>query len=120
MAGKRNFPNLETTLLDWPWVLVRLRCHYCDKSRDARLAFLARKFGDLTTIGEIISIWRTPCAFSPEGENRKPQKYSVTGKCGAYAIDMEGGPPPNLPPKVGGLRIVADNSVRMPPRRKAG
>lgn len=120
MAGRRDFPNLETTLLHWPWVLVRLRCYYCARSRDCRLAGLASEYGDLTTIGQVISLWRSPCPFSPEGEFRKPQKYSATGKCGAYALDLAGGPPPHLPPKMGGLRVVAPNGELVPPRRKAG
>lgn len=89
-------PNEDTALLDFPWVVVRFRCHFCKRSKDARLAGLARDFGEHTTLGLLLSEFVRRCRWDPQDPARKPQKYGM--KCGAYMPDIGRVGPPDLPP----------------------
>jgi transposase-like protein len=44
-------------LRDYPWIIVRFRCHHCERSRNARLAILAARFGPNTMIEELLRIF---------------------------------------------------------------
>lgn len=119
-------PNEETSLLDFPWVVVRFRCQFCRRSRDARLATLAWLYGEHATLRWLLSEFRKPCAWSPAALERKPQKYGR--KCGAYCPDIGRHGPPDLPPSMSGLTLIEggkddqlpERPAREPRRKKVG
>ena len=79
-------PNDQTALRDFPWVVVRFRCHYCQRAGNYRLASLAWRFGENTTLAIILSKFTSLCPWDPHNPARKPQKYGM--KCGAYCPDI--------------------------------
>ncbi|MBA4220897.1 MAG: hypothetical protein C0458_09245 [Methylobacterium sp.] len=97
-------PNEDTSLLDFPWVIVRFRCHFCRRRKDARLAGLASDFGEHTTLKLLLSAFVRRCAWDPTNPARKPQKYGR--KCGAYLMDIGRTSPPDLPPSMAGLTLI--------------
>lgn len=97
-------PNEETSLIDFPWVVVRFRCQFCKRSRDARLAGLAWLYGENATLKWLLAEFRKPCAWNPLNPERKPQKYGR--KCGAYCMDIGRTSPPVLPPSMSGLTLI--------------
>ena len=97
-------PNEETSLLDYPWVVVRFRCHFCRRRKDARLAGLASDFGEHTTLKLLLSAFIRRCAWDPSNPARKPQKSGR--KCGAYLMDIGRTSPPDLPPSMSGLTVI--------------
>ncbi len=97
-------PDHDTTLLHYPWVLIRFRCHYCERAIDARLASCVAKFGLRATLGELIDRFVAGCAWDPKSTLRKPQKYGH--KCGAYCPDLGRSGPPDLPPGLRQLRVI--------------
>lgn len=119
-------PNEDTSLLDFPWVVVRFRCHFCTRSKDARLAGLAWLYGENATLKLLLSVFRAPCAWNPANLDRKPQKYGR--KCGAYCMDIGRTSPPDLPPSMSGLTLIeggkddqlAAGSPPGPKRRRVG
>jgi hypothetical protein len=119
-------PNEDTSLLDFPWVVVRFRCHFCTRSKDARLAGLAWLYGEHATLRWLLGQFRKPCAWNPASPDRKPQKYGR--KCGAYCMDIGRTSPPDLPPSMSGLTLIeggkdeqlAAGSPPGPKRRRVG
>ncbi len=97
-------PNQDTTLLHYPWVVIRFRCHYCERSIDARLALCVAKFGLRTTLRELVDRFVAGCAWDPASVLKKPQKYGH--KCGAYCPDLGRPGPPDLPPVLRKLRVI--------------
>ncbi len=97
-------PDLSTTLHDYPWVVLRFRCHYCARNRDVRLAVLAARFGQAVRLGDLLSLFIDRCPWNPRSTLRKPQKYGH--KCGAYCPDLGRAGPPDLPPSLSGLAII--------------
>jgi hypothetical protein len=109
----RGPPDEDTTLLHYPWVVIRLRCHYCERLADARLAACVARFGTRATLGELLDRFVAGCAWDPHSVLRKPQKYGH--KCGAYCPDIGRSGPPDLPPALAGLRIIdGGKDSRMP------
>ncbi|MCV9937707.1 hypothetical protein OIU35_15235 [Boseaceae bacterium BT-24-1] len=119
-------PNEDTSLLDFPWVVVRFRCHFCTRSKDARLAGLAWLYGENATLNWLLAEFRKPCAWNPANLERKPQKYGR--KCGAYCMDIGRTSPPDLPPSMSGLTLIeggkddqlGTESTPGPKRRRIG
>lgn len=104
----------ETTLLrDYPWVLVRFRCHFCQRAGDARLAVLAARYGPSTMVGELLRIFMGRCDWSSFNPAYKPQKYGM--KCGGYMPDLGRIGPPDLPPALRGLKLVEGGKGDMLP-----
>lgn len=84
----------------YPYVVVRIGCHYCDRRGAYRLARLAAKFGPDIDIQDMLRRVAFDCS------HWKPNSRWPEG-CGAYYIDLEGPrPPPDLPPSGQGLRVV--------------
>jgi len=54
-------------LRDFPWVVVRLRCYFCRRGGDARLAVLAAKYGPYITMGRLLVEFIDGCAWAPCG-----------------------------------------------------
>ncbi|WP_146170085.1 hypothetical protein [Bosea sp. 124] len=81
---------------EYPYVVVRFRCHVCERGGDARLAVLERKYGPGALIGGLLRIFVSGCPWDPLSPARKPQKYGM--RCGAYLPDLNSGRPPDLPP----------------------
>lgn len=86
---------------DYPWVVVRVRCHFCKRGGDARLAVLSAKHGPYITMGRLIIEVMKECAWAPWNPARRPQKYGM--KCGLYCLDLRRPDPPDLPPGMRGL-----------------
>lgn len=110
-------PTEATLLRDYPWVVVRFRCHYCRRAGDARLAVLAARYGPSTMIGELLRVFMGRCAWSSFNLAYKPQKYGM--KCGGYMPDLNRVGPPDLPPALLGLRLVEGGKDEMLPSEPA-
>lgn len=106
-------PDDDTDLLHWPWVELRLRCHYCARHADVRLAALAAKFGHRITVRSLVTRWIDQCAWSPRNPTRKPQKYGM--KCGGYCPDVLRRGPPDRPPSMAGLVLVEGGKADLLP-----
>lgn len=97
-------PTEATLLRDYPWVVVRVRCHFCKRGGDARLAVLAAKHGPYITMGRLIVETMKECPWAPWNPERRPQKYGM--KCGLYCLDLRRPDPPDLPPGMRGLHLI--------------
>src|SRR5688500_754793 len=86
-------PHEHTSLRDYPYVVVRFRCHVCERGGDSRLALLAWKFGPGMLIGGLLRKFIGGCPWDPHNPARKPQKYGH--RCGAYIPDLVGNRPPD-------------------------
>lgn len=91
-------------LRDFPWVVVRMRCHFCRRGGDARLAVLSAKHGPYITMGRLIVEFMKECAWAPWNPERRPQKYGM--KCGGFCMDLRRPDPPDLPPGMSGLTLI--------------
>jgi len=81
-------------LVDYPWVLVRLRCDVCKRSGSYRLARLAVKYGAEILLDDLIVRLSSDC----------PWRDEPRGNCGARFADMPPNRPPDLP--VQKMRII--------------
>ena len=97
-------PNDQTELRDFPWIVMRFRCHYCQRQADVRLASLAWRYGIYATVSQLIARFRLPCPWRHDNPERKPQKYGM--KCGAYCPDIGRTSPPDWPPPMMGLTLI--------------
>lgn len=96
-------------IVDYPWVMCRVRCHYCRRQGAYRLARLAEKYGAECSIEQMRVLLAGDCPYA--GERYKPQKYAKG--CGPYFPDLEGPPrPPDLPPALGGLEVIEGGKKR--------
>ena len=75
-------------LVDFPFVLVRLRCDVCKRSGAYRLARLAAKFGSEILLEDLLARLSSNCAWrdDPRGSG-----------CGARFFDMPMVRPPDMP-----------------------
>lgn len=73
-------PSYATTLLNWPWVLIRFRCDHCPRRGDAKLAACAARYGEFITIGELLQIFRRSCPNSPEMRERRQQNTASNAR----------------------------------------
>ncbi|MBN9443706.1 hypothetical protein [Bosea sp. (in: a-proteobacteria)] len=104
-------------LRNWPWVVVRMRCHFCRRGGDARLAVLAAKHGPYITMGRLLVEFMKGCAWAPWNPTRRPQKYGR--KCGGYCPDLRRPDPPDLPPCLTGLSLIDGGKADMLPDEPA-
>ncbi len=92
-------------LCEYPWVIVRLGCRFCDRRGQYRLARLAAKFGAEISKDDLLEKLAADCPWRRDPADRQPGKYDA--KCGACFIDLDGPPPPSdMPPGAMGLRVV--------------
>lgn len=98
-------PNEATMLRDYPWVVLRFRCHFCRRAGDARLAVLAARYGPNEVVGTLLNIFKGRCAWSALNPAAySPQKYGR--KCGGYLPDLTRPGPPDWPPAMMGLAVI--------------
>ena len=88
-------PMAIRRLVDYPWVLVRVRCDVCKRAGAYRLARLAVKFGSEILLDDLIIRLSADCAWRDDPR----------GGCGARFSDL----PPRHPPDLsrGRLRVVS-------------
>ncbi|MFC5391603.1 hypothetical protein [Bosea vestrisii] len=110
-APKR--PTLYTVLREYPWILLRFRCHYCERVGDERLADCVAQFGTKAPIGRLLRAFIAACPWDPHSGTRKPQKYGM--KCGAYMPDIGRVGPPDLPPALLEWRLIEGGKADMLP-----
>ncbi|AOO84336.1 hypothetical protein BHK69_09915 [Bosea vaviloviae] len=108
-------PSLDTTLMQYAWVVIRFRCHICKRAGDARLAVCAQRYGANATLGSLLGVFMSRCPYDPHNPARKPQKYSY--RCGAYLPDVMRSGPPDLPPAMMGLTLIEGGKGDMLPAK---
>jgi hypothetical protein len=111
-------PNENTSLRDYPYVVIRFRCHVCERGGDARLAVLAAKYGSHALVGYLLRVFVGRCPWDPLNPARRPQKYGML--CGAYMPDLLSGRPPDLPPSMTGLTLIDGGKAAMLPAEPGG
>jgi hypothetical protein len=82
-------------LVDYPWVLVRVRCEVCKRAGAYRLARLAVKFCAEILLDDLIIRLSADC----------PWRDEPRGGCGARFSDLPSGRPPDLPRQR--MRLIA-------------
>jgi hypothetical protein len=92
-------------LSDYPFVVVRVRCRFCNRAGQYRLARLAAKFGPEITLPDLLDRIAFDCAWRTFPGERPPNQYDP--KCGAWFVDL-GQPrrPPDLPRDLRGFIVV--------------
>jgi hypothetical protein len=108
-----SVPTESTNLRDYPWVVVRLRCHFCRRGGDYRLADIAAKHGPYITMGRIVFAFVGGCRWAPWNPERKPQKYGM--KCGGFCPDLLRPEPPDLPPGASGSSAIQGGKPELQP-----
>ena len=119
-------PHLDTDLMNWPYVVIRIRCDFCARGRDARLAACAAHYGPRCTIQALLDAFRDKCWRHAPATGGRTQKYGL--KCTATVLDLgDPGRPPDLPAGVKPLRLVkggraykidVDNPFDVGPQRR--
>lgn len=112
MTGPER-PTKHTTLAEYPYVVVRFRCHACRRGGERRLAILARNHGPGMPVGELLRMFMSNCPWDPYDLTRRPQKYGH--RCGAFLPDLNSGRPPDLPPSMTGLTLIEGGKPDMLP-----
>src|ERR1700731_3322386 len=89
LRGVRGGANaLVRHLVDFPYVLVRLRCDLCNRAGAYRLARLAGKFGSEILLDDLLLRLSADC----------PRRDDPRGSgCGAYFADLPPRRPPDMP-----------------------
>ena len=83
------------TLLEYPYVVVRVRCDSCNRRGKYRLARLVDKFGADFPLDELIKrLAHATCGHRPENQ-RKGKRWAQ--RCTAYFPDLD---PPQPPPDI--------------------
>jgi hypothetical protein len=87
-------------LVDFPYVLVRLRCDVCQRAEAYRLARLAVKFGSEILLDDLVLRLSADCPWrdDPRGNG-----------CGARFLDLPPRRPPDIP---AGKRLRVINGGR--------
>jgi hypothetical protein len=88
----------------YPFVVVRIACRVCARSGSYRLARLAAKCGPEITLRELTDRFSYDCLWRAEARSTKGKSA-----CGVYLPDLEHKRPPDLPPGLLRLRVVARN-----------
>jgi hypothetical protein len=84
-------------LVNFPYVVVRLRCELCNRSGGYRLARLSVKFGSEILLDDLLLRLSADCPWRDEPRGK--------GRCGAYFSDLPPRRPPDMPaPKR--LRVI--------------
>ncbi len=77
-------------LVDFPYVLVRIRCDFCQRSGAYKLARLAAKFGSEAKLDDVLERISKDCAVRHERRGKG---------CGARFVDLPMVRPPDAPVK---------------------
>lgn len=102
---------MNDALADYPYVLVRLACRFCQRRGSYRLARLAAKFGPEIDMRDMLARLAGDCAYWSDF----PHRSSKRAGCGAYFPDLDWPRrPPDLPPGELRLRIVAGRDFKEP------
>lgn len=95
-------------LVDFPYVVVRLRCSLCPRRGAYRLARLVEKFGADARLTEVLYRIAFDCRWMRAPHMPPPRKYEA--RCGARFADLEAVPPrpADVPAEVKreGLKVV--------------
>src|SRR6266480_3299815 len=83
-------------LVDFPFVLVRLRCDACKRAGAYRLVRLAVKYGAEILLDDLLVRLSADC----------PWRDDPRGRCSARFADIPPRRPPDLPPALMRLRVV--------------
>ncbi len=98
-----------TTLAQYPYVVLRVRCDECRRAHAYRLVRLGQAYGADVTIDEVMNRLFHDCPWLIPG--RMPRKYEA--RCLAYLPDLRGTPPPpDLPSGMMGLRLVSSRDEK--------
>lgn len=117
MVMRHEPPDLDTPLGRYPWIVLRLRCHVCERRADVRLTACVARYGYGVPLGLVLRRFMAACPYDPFTELRKPQKYGH--RCGAYLPDIYSGRPPDLPPSMAGLNLIEGGKADMLPAEPA-
>jgi hypothetical protein len=91
---------MADVLATYPYVVLRLACHFCRRKGQYRLARLAAKYGSEIDMRSLLELLAGDCDY---WRPRHPYRQG----CGAYFCDLD--PPrgpPDLPIGMSPLRIV--------------
>lgn len=86
-------------LVDYPFVMVRIRCDTCKRSGQSKLARLSAKYGCEITLDELLERISRDCPWRKDGAFQK-------SGCGIYCPDLPPRLPPDLPAGLLKLRAV--------------
>ncbi|KRE07484.1 hypothetical protein ASE63_22560 [Bosea sp. Root381] len=118
MSRRDEPPDPGTRLIDYPWVVIRFRCHFCERGGNSRLAACVAQFGRFATLDRLLHAFMSGCPHDPYDQSRSPpQKYGR--KCGAYLPDLNSGRPPDHPPSMTGLSLIEGGKADMLPAEPA-
>ena len=80
------------TLVQYPWVVVRIECVLCPRKGTYRLARLAARYGPEQSLDGLLADVAHDCPWW----RTDPRKYDP--RCGAHFVDLERNlPPPDHP-----------------------
>ncbi len=96
--------DLTITLSAYPFVVIRLQCDVCKRAGQYRLARLAATFGAETSAMAVLLSLTEDC---PWRFDRAHKRMMGLGHCGVFLPDLRNKNPPDLPPGLMGLRLVA-------------
>ena len=91
-------------LAHYPFVVVRIACRVCPRKGSYRLARLAAKYGPEISLRDLAERFSYDCMWRAEARSKKGKSA-----CGVYLPDLEDKRPPDLPPGLVRLRVVARN-----------
>lgn len=113
-------------VVEFPYVVVRLGCNLCGRKNAYRLARIAVAFGPEAAMGDVLEKLAASCPWRMKPYERSRNQYRP--RCHAQFTDLTERTPPDMPPGVGGLRVIegglsdddpAPGTARRKPRRKA-
>jgi hypothetical protein len=83
---------MKRTLVDFPYVAVRIGCSRCARQGKYRLARLAEEHGADINLVELLSRISADCPI------KRRENDPGLERCGALFLDLRGGPAPDEPP----------------------
>lgn len=89
----------------YPFVVVRIDCSHCKRRGTYRLARLAEGHGAEIELPELLERITDDCPWRIKQRYSHPGQWDLV-KCYARFLDLEWPRPPDLPPGIGGLRLV--------------
>ncbi len=93
-------------LSGYPYVIVRIACSRCSRKGQYRLARLAERYGAEARLTDVLAKLSANC---PHADTARHQ--NVHDRCGAMYPDLTKPTPPDVPPGVTGLRVVASRAA---------
>ncbi|MFC3693441.1 hypothetical protein [Chenggangzhangella methanolivorans] len=91
-------------LVQFPYVVVRVGCNLCHREGVYRLARLAVRCGPNADLEDVLAELSKSCPYRREPHERSRSQYVPT--CHAHFVDLRERTPPDLPPGMGGLRVI--------------